>query len=330
MDMTVVIPTYNGGDRVSRLLEHLSYQTLAPSTWKVLVVDNASTDGTVQTIRHSHGAQLLSRRGVDFEVITEADPGANNARLRGLAAASTEFVCFLDDDVEPDADLLEKSVPIFKDSQIGAVLPQISPIFDASPPASVLRRQHLLAINTRFLGTKRARWASGSPSFAPVVTAALVVRRAALQLAIEARGRARLLPGRLRNSLACGEDIELGILLNRGGFDCVYEPALHASHQISSRRFRLPYFVRLIVGVVRSQLTIDRIYRPQRRATQLAARLRAILALFMALAASPLLLFRRDGPRELVFVLAARLARVMGAYPDLLRRANARTSGSRP
>jgi len=50
----------------------------------------------------------------------------------------------------------------------------------------------------------------------------------------------------------------------------------------------------------------------------------------MALAASPLLLFRRDGPRELVFVLAARLARVMGAYPDLLRRANARTSGSRP
>ncbi|NER82793.1 MAG: glycosyltransferase [Leptolyngbya sp. SIO1D8] len=45
VDFTVVIPTYNGAERISKLLEHLQAQIETEAlTWEVLVVDNNSSD----------------------------------------------------------------------------------------------------------------------------------------------------------------------------------------------------------------------------------------------------------------------------------------------
>lgn len=321
--ITVVIPTFNGGDRVCRLLDTLLTQTLAATEWTVLVVDNASTDGTPSRIASSPEVAELASRQVSVSVISEPDPGANNARIRGLLEARTDLVCVMDDDVEPSPDFLALGAQVLEQRcNVGALLPRIEPTYERAPPPAITRREHLFATNARSLGELPIRWKPGIYPFAPTVTAALFLRRGPLVSAIQARGRERMLPGRTGRDLACGEDIELGILLGRAGYESLYEPALRLRHHISARRFATEYFVRLIIGVVRSQLTLERIYLPNDDGPS-RARVRALGSFFLSIAAGPFLVLRTDGLREWCFALASRFAKLLGPYRDLLDRAGA-------
>ena len=50
MDVTVVIPNWNGGDRLTTLLKQLKDQSYPIS--QVLVVDNGSSDGSAEAAEH--------------------------------------------------------------------------------------------------------------------------------------------------------------------------------------------------------------------------------------------------------------------------------------
>jgi len=106
--------------------------------------------------------------------------------------------------------------------------------------------------------------------------------------------------------------MEIGILVGRAGYRRVYVPALALRHHIPRTRFNWRYFSRLIVGIVRSELSLrDRYSCPWRR----VQRLSAIAALTVATLMTPVLIaIRTDGLREAVFVLASRWGRVLGPY----------------
>ena len=70
---------------------------------------------------------------------------------------------------------------------------------------------------------------------------------------------------------------------------------------------------RLIVGVIRSELTLRAKYLDQRHGP--AQRLSGLTRLAVAALATPALLCRPDGPREVLFVLADRWARLLGPFP---------------
>jgi len=109
-----------------------------------------------------------------------------------------------------------------------------------------------------------------------------------------------------------GGDIELGHLFSANGLVCGYASNLRIEHLIPASRLATRYFLRLIVGIVRSRATLELKYRfPPGR---LVRRLSAIGSLVLALAATPLLILRRDPLRELVFVFAARWAKFLGPY----------------
>src|SRR5262249_52511373 len=112
--------------------------------------------------------------------------------------------------------------------------------------------------------------------------------------------------------LACGSDIEFGYLMGRAGYDRVYWPALRVHHHLPASRLETRYFCRLIVGVVRSQLTLEAKYLhrpgPWARPFGLARLAAAALAV-------PALLLRPDGLNEVFFVLAGRWAMFLGPYP---------------
>ncbi len=48
--LAVLIPTYNGGERVRRSVESCALAGLAPSRYAVILVDNCSTDGSVEAL----------------------------------------------------------------------------------------------------------------------------------------------------------------------------------------------------------------------------------------------------------------------------------------
>src|SRR5512141_701583 len=97
---SVVIPTYNRQNVLARCLDALEHQTIAPSLFEVIVVDDGSTDGT---------REMLGSRAFPFafRAITVPNGGASAARNAGVAIARGTFVALTEDDVVPDARWLE-------------------------------------------------------------------------------------------------------------------------------------------------------------------------------------------------------------------------------
>lgn len=108
MDITVVICTYNGAERIPDVLDALRTQTgLGGVEWEVLVIDNNSTDDTaevVERIRETWDA------GPPLTCVTETRQGLAYARQRAVDEAGGTLVAFLDDDNVPEPDWVSAAV----------------------------------------------------------------------------------------------------------------------------------------------------------------------------------------------------------------------------
>ncbi|TQF12713.1 glycosyltransferase [Myxococcus llanfairpwllgwyngyllgogerychwyrndrobwllllantysiliogogogochensis] len=311
--VTVVIPTYNGARRVEAPLQALLAQQAPSACFEVVVVDNNSADGTARVVEDSPAVAGLRRRGVDVRVVHEARQGLLFARLCGIQRARREVICFLDDDNIPEPNFLADGLAHFEDAAVGVVVSRIYPRYETPPPPSISRREHLLAINHR-MGDDLVDFGAGA-TLAPTIGAGLWLRRAAVLEAVPWRTPEQLMPDRLGNQLLSGGDIELGFLLGKAGHRRLYAPALKVWHVIPRSRFETRYFFRLIVGVVRSEQTLQARYLGRRSGGM--ARWKAFARLLGAGLASPVLAFRGDSVREILFVLASRWAQVQGPYPQL-------------
>jgi GT2 family glycosyltransferase len=85
--VSVIVPVRNGADSLPPLLESLNAQTLSRERFELIVVDNASSDGTAE-VAAAHGATVVH------------EPVANRSRARnaGVAAATTSLYAFTDAD----------------------------------------------------------------------------------------------------------------------------------------------------------------------------------------------------------------------------------------
>jgi glycosyltransferase involved in cell wall biosynthesis len=90
MDVAVVIPVFNKERHVERAIRSALFQTLPPA--KIFVVDDASTDGSRERI-----AAISDPR---ITVIRRQTPGPGGyaARNAAIAAATAEWIAFLDAD----------------------------------------------------------------------------------------------------------------------------------------------------------------------------------------------------------------------------------------
>lgn len=93
MSVCVLIPALNAADTIGIQLEALARQDWS-GDWGVLVVDNGSTDDTVQR------CQSLANRLPSLRVLTCAQPGTSAARNLGAAATSADALLFCDADDE--------------------------------------------------------------------------------------------------------------------------------------------------------------------------------------------------------------------------------------
>ena len=89
--ISVVIPCYNEEEGIARVIP-----SLPPSVDEVIVVDNNSTDASVEIIR---------RRG-RVKLVSEPRQGAYAARNRGVALARGEVIAFTEPDCVPVPGLL--------------------------------------------------------------------------------------------------------------------------------------------------------------------------------------------------------------------------------
>jgi glycosyltransferase involved in cell wall biosynthesis len=99
-ELSVVVPTYNRQHFLPGLVAALDAQDLPKERFEVIVVDNASPDGT--------WAYLTSLSHPWLRPVHEKTPGAAAARNRGWREARGEIVLFMDDDMAPAPDCLRQ------------------------------------------------------------------------------------------------------------------------------------------------------------------------------------------------------------------------------
>jgi GT2 family glycosyltransferase len=97
--VSIIIPTHNRADSLKLTLESLGRLEIPPDhSAELILVDNASTDGTAELIQTSRLPNLPLR------YIYEPKRGISNARNAAMKAAQGEIILWTDDDVRPPKD----------------------------------------------------------------------------------------------------------------------------------------------------------------------------------------------------------------------------------
>lgn len=90
-ELTVIIPSHNKKDYITRCLDSIYMQTYQPKS--VIVFDDRSTDGTVTVLKEYHKIHpTLSL------ILSEKNVGVSAARDYAIRKAATEYVTFIDAD----------------------------------------------------------------------------------------------------------------------------------------------------------------------------------------------------------------------------------------
>ena len=100
--ISVVIPTYNRLETLQHVVPSLLQQTIAPSTYELLVCDSQSTDGTAAYLAG------VAREHPQVRHLPGPYSGRAMARNAGIASAAGEVVLFNDADIIASTDLLER------------------------------------------------------------------------------------------------------------------------------------------------------------------------------------------------------------------------------
>lgn len=118
--VTIQLPIYNEEYVVERLLENISKIEYPKSKLEIQVLDDSTDDSVIQT---GEMIAALQKDGLDIQHIRrENREGFKAGALKeGLKIAKGEFIAIFDADFLPGSDWLKKTVPYFKDDEIGVV-----------------------------------------------------------------------------------------------------------------------------------------------------------------------------------------------------------------
>ena len=100
IDISIIIPVYNGENSISISLDSLLQQTY--SNFEVIIIDDGSQDNTYKVIEE------YSNKDIRFKYMYQENAGVAMARNKGLELATGTYICFLDADDYYDNTFLEK------------------------------------------------------------------------------------------------------------------------------------------------------------------------------------------------------------------------------
>ena len=87
--VSVIMPSYNTGEYIAASIEFVLAQTYP--NWELLIVDDCSTDSTVEVIRRYQDPRIILLKN-------KTNSGAALSRNYGLREAKGRWIAFLDSD----------------------------------------------------------------------------------------------------------------------------------------------------------------------------------------------------------------------------------------
>ena len=96
--LSVIIPIYNTGDSVVKLLNKLTKQSY--ENLEIICVDDGSKDDSFDLVTEFIRQSKLKNKNLNMTILRQKNQGAAGARNLGLKKASGEYVTFIDSDDE--------------------------------------------------------------------------------------------------------------------------------------------------------------------------------------------------------------------------------------
>jgi len=206
--ISVVLATYNRLDLLQRLLGCLVDQTLSPTQFEVIVVDDGSKDPVRERIRPEQYPFRLT-------LITQGNAGPSAARHRGVLAATGEILVLLDDDMALPPCFLQTHLAYHEQGPPTAVIGRY-----ASDPD--IRKKPIFE---RYMGAKWDQLSIGVSSGAVIVDGTLLATGNASM-----RRDDYLRAGGLDVTLPRAEDMALGLQLEALGVRLVFSDSAYSVH----------------------------------------------------------------------------------------------------
>lgn len=118
--VTIQLPVYNELYVMERLLDNIALLEYPPEKLEIQVLDD-STDESFETTRLQ--IDRLRKKGLDIKHVTREDRSGFKAGAlkEGLKVAKGEYIAIFDADFLPEPNWLKRTVPYFKDRNIGVV-----------------------------------------------------------------------------------------------------------------------------------------------------------------------------------------------------------------
>jgi glycosyltransferase involved in cell wall biosynthesis len=228
-DVSVVISTFNRGDRIEPALRALLSQTTTVP-FEVVVVDNNSSDDTGDVV-----ARVVRESAGRVRSVFEPRQGLSYGRNTGIALARAEIVALTDDDVIVAPDWIETIARTFSrhpeiDYAGGRVLPRW-----LAPPPAWLTSAHWSPLALQDYGSEA--FVSSRDRAVCLVGANLAFRRRVFDVV----GLFSPDLGRVKDGIGSTEDHEMQLRMWQAGLRGRYEPAMLAIAEVSPDRLTKAY-----------------------------------------------------------------------------------------
>jgi GT2 family glycosyltransferase len=244
--LSVIICCHNGASRLAPTFAHLRAQEPPGVQWEVLLIDNASTDGTVAAAR-----SYWKDGPAPLRVVAESRLGTRYARERGFLEASYSFIGFVDDDNWVARNWVRAAYEVMSsDPRLGAVSSIRIPACEVPLPCWFDRYHGPYAILTQ----QEFERMHEPPLYLP--TAGLCVRTEAWNELVE-NGFQWIVRGRVGQDLAGGEDTELTTALRFDGWKLKIDPRLQLQHFLPPQRLQWVYLRRMVRSNEASTVLLD-------------------------------------------------------------------------
>ena len=226
--ISAVVCTHNRATYLRTALQSLVSQTLDRHCYEIIVVDNASTDGTREVV-----GEFSDVPGLRY--LYEPVAGISPARNTGWRNARGEYVAYLDDDAVASPGWLAKLLDVFEahEPTPGCVGGKVEPIWEARRPDwladGMLGYLAIIHWSDVPVVIDQEQWLSGCNMACP---------RELLRLVGGFRGEL----GRQGTSLRTNEENHLRQQLDSLGRCSLYHPEVVVRHHVSASRLTRKWF----------------------------------------------------------------------------------------
>jgi glycosyltransferase involved in cell wall biosynthesis len=238
--ISVIVCCFNSAGRIGRTLRSLAGQRLKPyEPYEVILVDNASTDGTAAVARGEWDRLHIV---APLRIVDQPIRGLAHARRQGITAARYDFLVFCDDDNWLSENYVGTAAGMLREDNLAAACGGLGiPVFDRSAPVWFSEYAEVFATGPQIVCDRNNVLLS-------LFGAGLMVRKNAIH-SLEKAGFRPVMTGRSGTLLSSGEDTELTNAFVLAGYRLIYSPDLVFHHYMPESRMNIGYLKKLFVSL---------------------------------------------------------------------------------